>query len=350
MRNKLNAANIDNQHPSNYPFGRIKDDTGAGDGTPVNEFVYGDIHEFFGKLIRLAGIVFNGLPDNEANGYQSIVALKAFANKNSYVYDITTASGKLTIGTKLGILQDGEVLWGKATIDWNNQTVLRGSDNTDKSITRVGNFKTGDYLRLVNTSTNIIVIRVGDAQSLDAMVGELSYLKAATTAQDQDGTLNTVATTPMGNLLAFAEWVNGTTSAASLASAIRNGLYPKEHFSIVANLGNDRIRNIGFAAGLDPGGGNVNQTYPVGGNISQCKLYQKNDGASTYTCTMANVMDNTNYYVRIFFQSQGNIDHDDDLYTPVFVPISTSQFRFRMDESFGKTQNIKAHFEVVQIS
>ena len=45
MRNKSNLANI--VIDANYPYGRIKDNTGAGDGTPVNEFVYGDIHQFF---------------------------------------------------------------------------------------------------------------------------------------------------------------------------------------------------------------------------------------------------------------------------------------------------------------
>ena len=211
-------------------------------------------------------------------------------------------------------------------------------------------FKAGEYVRLINTPASILVVRLGDNESLDSMVSELSFLKAATTPEELAGAINTKATTPMGNLLVFVEWVNGASSDVSLATAIRNGLYPKEHFQIVANIGNDRVRNIGFASGLDPGSGANGETFTVGGDIDQCLFHSKNDGATTWTFTMANEMDNTNYYVRSFYQSQGNIDHDDDLYPAVFVPISTTQFRLRIDEDNNKVQNIKLHLEVVQIS
>lgn len=58
-----------------YPLGRIKDDSGAGDGTPVNELVYGDIHQFFAKLMDIAAVAPNELPDNNADGFQLIEAL-----------------------------------------------------------------------------------------------------------------------------------------------------------------------------------------------------------------------------------------------------------------------------------
>lgn len=349
-RDKATLNNIDKSDLVKYPNARVKDNTGGGDGTPVNEFVYGDLHEFFAKLMRLAGIIYNGLPDNEANGFQLIDALASFANKNDVVYDLGTSSGRLSINTKLGTLKENEKLLCKATVDLGSETQIRGTDNTNKSITVKGQFKTGEYVRLVNTPASVLVVRLGDNESLDTMVSELLFLKAATTPEELAGSINTKATTPMGNLLAFVEWVNGTPSNASLATAIRNGLYPKEHFAIVENIGNDRVRNIGFASGLDPGGGNNGDSYPVGGDITSCQFYQKNDGATTFTFTMDTPMDNINYYVRMFLQSQGNIDNDDDLYTPVFVPVSTTQFRVRMDESFGRSQNIKLHVEVVQIS
>ena len=55
---------------SDYPSGRIKDDTGSNDGTPVDESLYGDIHQFFAKILREANIEPNGLPDNVSNGFQ----------------------------------------------------------------------------------------------------------------------------------------------------------------------------------------------------------------------------------------------------------------------------------------
>lgn len=349
-RDKATVNNIDKSDLVKYPNARVKDNTGSGDGTPVNELVYGDLHEFFAKLMRLAGILYNGLPDNEANGYQLIDALASFANKNDVVYDLGTSGGRLSINTKLGTLKENEKLLCLATVDLAAETQIRGTDNTNKSITKKGNFKAGEYVRLINTPASILVVRLGDNESLDSMVSELSFLKAATTPEELAGAINTKATTPMGNLLVFVEWVNGASSDVSLATAIRNGLYPKEHFQIVANIGNDRVRNIGFASGLDPGSGANGETFTVGGDIDQCLFHSKNDGATTWTFTMANEMDNTNYYVRSFYQSQGNIDHDDDLYPAVFVPISTTQFRLRIDEDNNKVQNIKLHLEVVQIS
>lgn len=61
-----------------YPFGRIKDDTGANDGTPVNEQVYGDFHQFFEKLLLDGLVTANNLPENTTNGFQYNQALEKF--------------------------------------------------------------------------------------------------------------------------------------------------------------------------------------------------------------------------------------------------------------------------------
>jgi hypothetical protein len=58
-----------------YPFGRIKDNTGDNSGTPFNEKAYGDLHQTLAKILAQAGIAPNGLPDNVTNGYQYIQAL-----------------------------------------------------------------------------------------------------------------------------------------------------------------------------------------------------------------------------------------------------------------------------------
>jgi len=62
---------------SDYPKGKIKDETspGTGDGTPVNENVNGDIIQFFQKLVIDSTVSENDLPDNVTNGYQLITAL-----------------------------------------------------------------------------------------------------------------------------------------------------------------------------------------------------------------------------------------------------------------------------------
>lgn len=85
MRSLASKPNV--QAPNvDYPNGRIKDDTGAGDGTPVNELVYGDFHQFFEQLMNAAAVVPNDLPDNVTNGFQLFQALlKHFVSNTNNV-------------------------------------------------------------------------------------------------------------------------------------------------------------------------------------------------------------------------------------------------------------------------
>lgn len=348
-RNKKDLTNIDNSNLIVYPNGRIKDNSGADDGTPVNELVYGDLHEFFAKLMRLAGIVYNGLPDNETNGFQLVDALVALAAKNDYVLNIGSTGGKLSVNTKIGILKDNESFLCKATVNKAAETLIRGSDNTDKTITYIGDFKNGEYVQMINTPAAIILVRLANALNLNLMVSELLYLKAASTPQELAGTVSTVATTPVGNKLAFADWVNGTPSVASLASAIRNGLYPKEHFAIVENLGNDRVRNIGWFSGIQVDGDPISTSYPRGGNVVSAVKTGNDGDTDLITITLANAMDNTDYFVRVFSQSQGNQKNDSEMEWPNFKPVSNTVFILALRESGSVIQNLKIHMEVVQI-
>lgn len=61
---------------ADYLNGDIKD---TPSGTPVNREVYGDIHQFFRKIMRVAGISPNNLRDNETNGFQLFQSLQISA-------------------------------------------------------------------------------------------------------------------------------------------------------------------------------------------------------------------------------------------------------------------------------
>lgn len=87
-----------------YPDGRIQNDDGSGNGTPVTEAVYGDFHQFFAKLLRDAGIAANNLPDNTTNEFQLNDALnlsvKLFDNEFGWeTASITLAPGWTTNAT-----------------------------------------------------------------------------------------------------------------------------------------------------------------------------------------------------------------------------------------------------------
>jgi len=76
-----------------YQYGNIKDETGLGDGTPVDVNTYADFHQFFARMLDKSLITPNGLPDNSTNGFQYYEALKAVANQYTGVntYNSNTA-------------------------------------------------------------------------------------------------------------------------------------------------------------------------------------------------------------------------------------------------------------------
>ena len=157
--------NFPNITPANadYPKGAIKDDTGANDGTPVNKLVYDDVHQTHMKILLLAGITANNLPDNVTNGYQYVQALqKLFKNYigiagNSVSTAFTVSDiNKLIITGGSGspvntlpsssTLQDGDCITflnvGSGTF-----TVLEAVG--DSIANNPGVFKPNDYVRLV---------------------------------------------------------------------------------------------------------------------------------------------------------------------------------------------------------
>lgn len=75
---------------SDYPYGKIKDDSGVGDGTPVNELVYGDMHQFFARMFAKSGLVYNNLPDSDYSDFQFFEAAQKLWKKFGGVNYITS--------------------------------------------------------------------------------------------------------------------------------------------------------------------------------------------------------------------------------------------------------------------
>lgn len=229
-----NNSNVDNSDLANYPDGRIKNNTGTGNGTPVNRSVYGDLHSNISKLMRLYNIGPNSLPDNETNGYQIIEALSALASKNDYIYSLTTnGTTELSVDIKLSLMKDNEFLICLAAANKTTETTVKGSNNTSLAVTYSGNFKANEYVRLIKTGAGVTIVRIADWNSLNSMVSELLYLKKASQAQEDAGTSDLVATTPLVNKTTFIKRVNGTDSSSYLANSSRNGLMSKEQYDIV---------------------------------------------------------------------------------------------------------------------
>ena len=343
MRNFSNNSNVDNSDLSNYPDARIKDNTGALDGTPVNERVYGDVIQFFLKLKRLAGITANDLPDNETNGFQTIQSLKEFATKNNYIQNLSSTAGVLNVSAKIGLMNTDEFLVCKASVNLGAETQIKGTDGATFTITTIGTFKTNEYVRLIKTSSTIVLVRISDSVSLDSMISELLYLKKASQSEENAGTIDTKATTPLVNKVAFARRVNGVDSPTYLATASVNGLYPKEHWSIVNSL--IGVKNKGSFEGLSisitTGSLAVNGDFTSA--VATVGTYE-----SFILVTMANAMSNLNYYVESNIQSQGSIGLDNDINREVFKPISTTQFQMSISVTPGSVTNLKFNLKVIQ--
>jgi len=347
MRKLSSNENVILSDP-NYPNGRIRNNTGTGNGTPVNENVYGDIHVNKDKLMDLYGIEPNGLPDNEANGYQIIEAYRALASKNDFILPLSLVSGVLSVPIKLGFMLDNEQVVCKAGFDLDSETEIKGSDAPTFTLTINGSFKANEYVRLIKTASGVTLVRLADSVSLDAMVLALAYLKKASQAEENAGAIDTKATTPLTNLVAFMRRVNGVDSATFLATALVNGLYPKEHFSIVAGLVNKTL-NIGSFSGVDIDSGSLGTTYTVAGNVVSATLTAKVNNSSTIRVVLANTMTDTNYYVRIFIQSlSADIDDDNNIGSAVYKVINATTIDVNVTEFASQTQNLKFVIEAVK--
>ena len=224
MRTLKDRTDVNKTDLVNFPSGRIKDNTGTGDGTAVNESTKGDIHEFFEKLIRLYDIAPNGLPDTDTNN-QLIEALRGIATKNDFIYPLSTDGTVLDVLIKLTQMLTNESIICLCAFNKGTETQIKGQGSgTLFNLTYVGGFKTNEYVILIKTNTGVSIIRLADWTSLNAMATELGYLKKANQKQEEAGLLETVATTPLSNLTAFIKRVVGTDSVNYLATALRNGL------------------------------------------------------------------------------------------------------------------------------
>lgn len=185
MRRLLNNQNIDNSDPSNYPDGRIKNDTGTGDGTPINENVYGDLHQTVSKITRLYGITPNALPDNETNGFQILDGIRGLASKNDFVLDLTVSDGVLQVPIKLDYMLPNEQVICKSNFAIGMQTQIKGITPVLFNISKVGDFLANEYVRLIKTQTSIVLIRMFDASNVGNLVARLADLEAKVSNVDE---------------------------------------------------------------------------------------------------------------------------------------------------------------------
>lgn len=182
-----------------YPAGRIKNEIGEDSGTPVVEELYGDIIQFFHKLMRSAGLTYNDLPDNETTGHQFLQALATYARS---LASTTTIKGSVELAT------DAET---QAGLDTQRCVTPAGLSSRTASINRTG------LVALATTEA----VNQGEDNNLaitPSLLAEYLASKFATDQETQTGTSNGKIVTPHGlnSRVASTGGVRGLISIATL--------------------------------------------------------------------------------------------------------------------------------------
>jgi hypothetical protein len=177
-RNKADQQNIDGSDLFNYPNKRIRNNDGSGNGTPVDESVYGDIHEFFGKVMRDAKEDYNDLPENTTNGYQLYDSMMSLAGKNDLIKTLGKINDNtLSISIKIGSLKQDESILFKSLVDSTNaMQSIRGNDNIIKPLLILGGFSNGQTVRMINNSNNITLVGLYDSQNVPNLATQLTTI------------------------------------------------------------------------------------------------------------------------------------------------------------------------------
>lgn len=127
MARKITDIQNTDAATTDYPSGKTRDKSGATQGSIGGEAAFGDMHQFFAKLMRDTSPVVtpNSLPDNETNGYQFF---EAFINYARNVLIATeSAKGAIEIASKAeSISGDGTNLAVVANQYKDTKTVANG--------------------------------------------------------------------------------------------------------------------------------------------------------------------------------------------------------------------------------
>lgn len=157
LQNKTNVQAPD----STWPFGKTLDDTGSNDGTPLDHATLTDYFQFFARMAGEAGITFNGLPDNDVNGWQYYQSLKMVTRPGIIVADISASALMSTYATAYG--------------QYISQALLRFTGQVAAitfTMDASANYDEGCYLMLKNNGDYAVTIT---PDGTDTINGEASF-------------------------------------------------------------------------------------------------------------------------------------------------------------------------------
>jgi hypothetical protein len=157
-----------------FPYGNLIDETGVNDGTAVNREFLTDIVQFFEKAVDEAGVVPNGIVDNEYDGWQLYEAFRKLTKPYKVLTGLLTQSGtNAPTVTILGINEIGTPVMAYDSPGFFGLTITGAFINgkTTYSIsTGINGFDEAFLINFLNEDLFIIKTYTGGALANDVLL------------------------------------------------------------------------------------------------------------------------------------------------------------------------------------
>jgi hypothetical protein len=195
-----------------YPYGRIKNNSGGNNGTPVNEEVYGDVHQFFERLMAIAGTAFNGQPDNNGNGFQLFVALQTVIQS----YITALKGGVSTSGDTLLKLYNLITAMGRPRGGW---------DASSNTVPGSASNEAGDFWRITVAGTLSSLASGGGAvKAGDVLIAISDGATAQSDFYCIQSNVDQATSSVLGLVKLYTDLAASNTDGTATQSAIKTAL------------------------------------------------------------------------------------------------------------------------------
>jgi hypothetical protein len=174
LENKQNV----NAPTAEFPYGDVRDKTSVISGTKYNRATMSDLFQFFEKIMDEAGVIHNGIEDNEYDGWQLYEAFRKLTKPYKMAnLKITQTSSNAPVVTEVGPNDIGAI------------TGVYNSTGSF-SLQSTGNFTVGKTFVLHSQSTELDSI-VKAVESTVNIVSLASY--TATTGASANGKITNMS-------------------------------------------------------------------------------------------------------------------------------------------------------------
>lgn len=302
MARQLSSVPNTDPPDGEYPGGKIRNDNPPTDGTPVIEELYGDITQFFHKLMRLAGISYNDLPENETQGFQFIQAMAAY---------VRTLSANTA---ERGVAELATNAETQAGIDSQRIVTPAGLESKTATTTRKGIAETATNAETQTGTDTERIVTPASLSSRTATTSRTGIAELATNTEVQTGTDTERIVTPSG--LSSRTATETRSGILEVATELESRL-GTDDTKIITPLKLKRKIKSGMYQVGDVGSGGTNATITHNMNLIP-----------------------GNYVVQITQYTPNSQPGDNDIGSFRVITKNANDFVVRIEESAGQVQDL----------